>query len=343
MRHRRVWGALLRAWVPLVLCGSAGAQQTVDVTWVTFAQLTAEHANGADGVGFGRDRVRAKAEVTSGPITGGGVLDFGVRNLSDEAPGTFAYVVADLYVNYRVGADHVLRVGQFKTPFGMDFNVPGHQLDLTKRGLEAGLLFDRDVGVMVNGQSGSSGFGYDFGVFNPPGRSRAVNYLASQVGDDNAVIGRLRYDLAQWHAELAYGEATAAGGPGTETYRATDAGVRYTAAKWNAKAEWLEGRGVHGDPSRTESVYYVHGAYSLSDRVEFVARHYAGRSDVAGVGTRLTNDYVGATLHLFNTARMNGRFQANYVFAGEHEDRYSGVSGYRDDTLLVQFQIYAEE
>jgi hypothetical protein len=242
-----------------------------------------------------------------------------------------------------LGENHLLRFGQFKTPLGMDFNMSGHLLDLTKRGMEAGLVFNRDLGVMLNGQRGTSGFGYDIGVFNPPGRSGATSYLASQRGDDNAVVGRLRYDAAAWHAEVAYGESSAAGGPGTATYESTDAGFRYNGSNWNAKIEWIEGRGVRGDAGREETVYYLHGGYTVTPVMELVARHYSGRSDLAGTTTRLANTFLGVSARLFASARSNGRLQVNYVFAGADTGQYSGVSGYRDDSLLVQFQVYVEK
>jgi hypothetical protein len=315
----------------------------VDVTWMSFAQLTAEHADGDGGVEFGRDRVRVKAEATAGRVTGGGVLDFGVRNLDANPPGTFANVVADLYVNYRPAEGHLLRIGQFKTPLGMDFNMPGHELDLTKRGMEAALVLNRDIGLMLAGRLGDTAFGYDVGVFNPPGRSGATRYEAGQVGDENAAVGRIRYDAAPWHAELAYGESGAAGGSGSAPYEIIDAGLRYQGSNWNAKVEWLEGNGVHGVAGRAEAVYYVHGGYRLSPKLEVVARHYVGRSDDAGAVTRLTNTFLGATLQVFSTPRMNGRLQANYVLAGAHEAAYGGVGGYRGDTLLVQLQVYVEK
>ena len=67
-----------------------------------FAQLTAELAAPDEQLTFGTDRVRVKAEVTSGCWRGGGVLNFGVRHLRDHAVGTLANVVADLYANYRL-------------------------------------------------------------------------------------------------------------------------------------------------------------------------------------------------------------------------------------------------
>jgi hypothetical protein len=326
----------LAAWT---LCTAAAAQDEVDLTWLSFAQFTAEHFERTDALRFGTDRIRIKVEARYRRITGGGALDFGARNLGEVPPGTFANVVADLYINFRASERHLLRFGQFKTPFGMDYSVPGHELDLTKRGMDTALVFNRDLGFLVSGAT-ARGFGYDVGVFNPAGRSGATRYLASQLSDGNAVIGRIRYDTANWHAEVAYGESPEAGGPGTASYAATNAGFRYRGTRWNSKVEWIDGQGVLGDAGRSENVYYVHGALTLSPTIELVARHYAGRSDISGTATQLTNTFLGATFRVFETPRMNGRLQANYVIAGAEEIQYTGISGYRGDAVLVQFQLY---
>jgi len=324
-----------------LLCSSAHGQPNVDFTWLTYAQLTAERAEG-DALAFGADRVRVKGEVTSGRYAGGGVLDFGANDLGESPPGTLANVVADVYFNYKIANRHLLRVGQFKTPLGMDFNTPGHLLDVTKRATEVGLSFNRDLGVMASGEP-AAGLGYDVGLFNPPGRSRATNYLETQVGEDYATIGRVRYDRAGWHAEAAYGESTNAGGPGTSSYEAADVGLAFRKNRWNAKVEWIEGSGIQGIADWTETVYYLQAAYALRPTLELVARHYEGRSDLGGSSTRLSNAFLGFTAWLLETGRMSGRLQVNYVLAGHDTAPYTGLSGYRQDTLLVQFQIYAEK
>jgi hypothetical protein len=74
-----------------------------------------------------------------------------------------------------------------------------------------------------------------------------------------------------------------------------------------------------------------------------VARHYEGESSIGGSTTDLRNNYLGVSWRVYETPRMNGRLQVNYVLAGGDELAYTGVRGYRDDAVLVQFQFYADK
>lgn len=337
MIPRTILFASLLCLVPL-----AQAQQALDYAWLSFAQLTGQREDGSQ-ASFGADAIRARAEVTTGRLTAAMQIDLGAPDLGNRVPGALANVIADLYVNYRLADRHTLRFGQFKTPLGMDFSVPGHSLDLTKRGMEAYLVLARDVGLMASGRIGASPFSYDVGVFNPPGRSRATDYDSSQVGEDSASAGRLRFDQGPWHAELATGRASSAGGPGTADYEVADAGLRFARERWTGKIEWIDGSGVLGDPTREQRVYYLHGAYWLREDIELVVRHYNGRSELAGIGTTLSNTFLGVSKHLRDLGRLRGRLQLNYVLAGGDEGSYTGLGGYPDDILLAQFQLYVEK
>jgi hypothetical protein len=324
-------------------CLAAAAENDFEFRWRSYAQLTAERLEGAGGehLDFGADRVRTRLEVEHGPLTGGIMLDFGVEDLGDRAPGALANAIGDLYANYRPNEKHLVRFGQFKTPLGMDFNIPGRSLDLTKRGMEAGLVLQRDVGLMLSGRRVVSGFGYDIGLFNPAGRSPATAHLGSQEGHANTPVVRLHYDVGDWHAEVARGRSDDAGGPGTRDYEIGDAGVSFNRKAWTAKAEWIEGRDIRGVADWDERVYYVHGAYRLTPTLELVARRYEGRSTVAGRATCLTNTYLGATKQPFSNARFEARLQVNYVTVGGDQADYTGLKAYRDNALLAQLQLQA--
>jgi hypothetical protein len=287
--------------------------------------------------------VRFRSEASYRRLAGVVQIDVGAGDLGDSRPGTFANVVTDLYVQYDLGGDHSLRFGQYKTPLGMDFNTSGNALDITKRGVEAGLVLQRGVGVMVSGRDLGGAFGYDVGYFDVAGRSAATAYLESQEGQDNAFAARGHYDMGRWHAELAYGETAHAGGPGTADYRVGDAGLRYSGDRFTLKAEWIDGSNVRGDATRDEDVYFLHGGYELNETFELVARHYEGTSRLGGSSTDLSNTYLGISWQPLVAARLNGRLQANYVIAGGDEGAYTGVRGYRNDAVLVQFQLFVEK
>ncbi|MDX1563412.1 MAG: hypothetical protein R3305_10825, partial [Gammaproteobacteria bacterium] len=312
--------------------------EPIETDWRAYAQLTAEHQDGDGGIDFGADRIRFRGDIRHGRLSGAVQLDLGVRNLGDSEPGSVANVINDLYLNYDIDGRHSVRFGEFKMPLGMDFNVSGGSLDITKRGIEAGLVLQRNLGLMMSGRNLGS-FGYDVGVFNIAGRSPATDYLESQEGDDNAFAVRGHFDRGNWHAELAVGQTPEAGGPGTADYEVADFGLRYMADGWNAKFEWIDGENVRGNSLREEDVFYVHGGYSLNPRLELVARHYEGESRIAGSATELGNTYLGITWQAHESERLYGRLQVNYVMASGDEAAYTGVRGFRDDAVLVQFQF----
>lgn len=321
----------------------APTQAGFDFTGRHYAQLTAEHIDGSDdGLAFGADRIRTRWEATRGPMTGGIMLDFGVPvDLGERQPGALANVIADLFFNYRPNATHVVRFGQFKTPLGMDFNVSGGNMDITKRGMEAGLVLARDLGVMLSGRRVVGGFGYDVGIFNPAGRSLATAHSENQVGSDKAPVVRLHYDATRWDAELAHGRSEQAGGGGTLDYVVSDLAFRFVGERWSAKFEWIEGRDIRGIGDWDERVFFVHGGYRLNPRLELVARYYDGKNTLAGSSTSLTNTYLALTSHLVDTGDFLVRLQVNYVLAGGDGAAYSGLRGFRDDAILMQLQVEA--
>jgi len=319
------------------------AQNDIEFRWRSFAQLTAERVEtSGDSIAFGADRVRTILEATRDQLTAGIMLDFGVRDLGQREPGALANVVGDLYLNYRPSENHTIRFGQFKTPLGMDFNIPGEDLDITKRGVEAGLVLNRDLGVMLSGRRLGSGFGYDVGLFNPAGRSGATAHQDSQVGQDTAPVVRAHYDTPRWHVEAAHGRSEHAGGPGTLDYRVSDVGMIFREDRWVVKGEWVEGRNIRGIDGWTERVYYLHGAYRLRPGLELLGRHYEGTNRLGGVSTRLKNTYLGLTAWVWEGSSMMGRLQVNYVIAGGDKAGYSGIRGFRDDAILVQFQLLVD-
>ena len=331
---------LLLAWiVPGV---GALAQEEIQTNWRTYAQLTVEDLPG-EGLSFGADRIRIRTEATFRQLTGGVMLDFGVDDLGGDKPGALANVIGDLYLNYRPNDTHLLRFGQFKTPVGLDFNIPGRSLDITKRGMEAGLMLNRDLGIMLSGRNVWRGFGYDIGLFNPAGRSPATAHTESQVGKDHAPALRLHYDTPRWHAELARARSEAAGGPGSMDYNVSDFATSFRDQGWTFKAEWAEGQDIRGVAGWDERVYYLHGAYRLRPSLELLIRHYDGESRLSSASTELTNTYLGFTTHLFPDNRFTTRLQINYVLAGGDEQGYTGLSGFRDNTFLLQVQIQAHK
>lgn len=316
-----------------------------DVSWTAFAQLTAEHGEEHDSVRFGADLVRFALRVQQSPWTAFMMVDVNNGDLSARAPGALANVVTDLWVEHAWSERFSARVGQFRAPLGMDYLLPGAGLDIAKRGMEKGLVLERTIGAMLRANGLSGGLGFEAGVFNPAGRSSATAHVGSgpldQVGDDLAYAARVTFDPnAQFHGELAYGASQDAGGPGTADYKVFDLGASWLSGPWTLRAELIAGQNVRGTSGRDERVWYAHAGYAFTPRVSGVLRHYDGESELPMGDTSLTNTFVGVTWFFDAAQRRNHRLMLNYVLAGGDTTAYTGVRGYRDDTVLAQFQFF---
>lgn len=314
-----------------------------------FAQLTSEHVDGSDGIDFSADRIRAGARYSNGPLFGGLVLDFNVPNGGNSTPGTLNNVIKDVWAGWRLSPNWSAKAGQFKAPVGMDFDVPGHLLDITKRGMEKPLVLERAVGAMLSGRKLGAGFGVDLGIFNQAGRSGAVNTPASGEGQRNAYAIRGLFDHGPWHAELSAGLSESAGAAAiSDDYEVFDIGLRYQQAGWTGKLEWISGSAVFGSEGREQTVGYAHVGKFIAPTVELVARHYAGNSELPDSREfALGNTYIGVNWWLANLEQADLRFQANVVLASQDTDEISQftaaggafVGGFTQDAVLLQVQL----
>lgn len=307
-----------------------------------FAQLTAEHFDGNDGIDFSADRVRAGARYSNGPLFGGLVLDFNVPNGGNTTPGTLNNIIKDVWAGWRFSPQWSAKLGQFKAPVGMDFNVPGNQLDITKRGMEKPLVLERAAGAMLSGRKLGPGFGFDIGVFNPAGRSGAVATPATAEGDANAWAVRGLFDRGPWHAELSMGGSESAGTTtDSEDYTVVNAGLAVKQSRWTGKLEWIAGDQVLGIDNQEQTVAYAHLGKRVTQQLELVARHYAGTSDLPdGSSFDLGNTYLGINWWAQGLRQASLRFQANVVLASQDEPPAGAfVGGFRQDAVLLQLQL----
>jgi hypothetical protein len=358
--------------------GSGGG---VSVRWFGYSQITVEkyREDGAskdqvvgdgDGLRFGADRIRVGYEARFGEsVYSRLMVDFNEDHETDQLPA----IIQDALVGYDFGALR-WQVGQFKTPLGMDFSRSGAELDITKRGLEKGLVLERALGTMVSADG--PGFGVDAGVFNPAERSGAVK--AGVVGEDYAYAGRLRLDPASWlHAEVAYGASqvdadTVTADSGTQwpaaAYRVWDAGLAVTPGGGvTLKAEYIAGSNIKNRDGDDETVWYGHAGWRFAPRWEAVVRHYEAEADInalpvgggpnAGqnrVGeTSLSNTFLGVNFFLNPDRPREARLQLNYVVVqgddgwrvrpsdGSTRPRFGGLKKEfwtTDDAWLLQAQ-----
>ncbi|NND59923.1 MAG: hypothetical protein HKN49_06595 [Gammaproteobacteria bacterium] len=335
----------LKVIAAVALLFAASNSHAQELNWFGFAQLTATSTEADDSFEFGADGVRAGFTVNNGDWTSKLVLDLNGNNLDQSRPGSLPNIIFDLFTQYQLNDNHSVRLGQFKAPIGMDFSMPATGLDFTRRGLDAGLVLNRTLGVMLSGRRFDNGFGYDVGIFNPAGRSAATQHIGSgpldQAGDDFSFAGRVLFDPSEeWHFEAALGSSQAAGGPGTEDLRVIDFGARWHKDAWTIKGEYITATDIRGSAGHDESVIYLHGEYAFSPRLSALVRHYHGESEVGSVSSDLDNTYFGLTWFLDQQRRSNNRIMVNYVLASGDTVRYTGVRGLRQDGLYIQYQFH---
>lgn len=315
--------------------------ETLSIQPFGFMQITAEALDGTasgdddDSVRFDADRVRLGYNLSWGKVFNKLQLDFNRNDISKKTAG-LPEIIKDALVGYTFHEAAKFQIGMFKTPVGMDFNVSGKKLDITKRGMEKSLVLERSLGAMMSGSKIGPGFGYDVGIFNPTTRSSAVT--GGDAGDQQGYAARLRYDLDKaLHAEISYGASEEAGGVGTEDYAVWDLAAAYYWRDLTLKAEYIAGSNVRGADGRDQTVWLAHAGYRFHPMFEGIVRHYQGETDPSN--TSLGNTFFGLNIFLKPDKKEAARIQVNYVLASGDKDDWSGIGGYTDDALLVQFQV----
>ena len=327
-----------------------------------FAQLTAESFDrqdmpsnpdlgDRDGVEFDADRVRFGAKMKWGRLFAN--LHFDANNTTPgRRTGGLASFIRDANGGYRFSKAALVKVGQFKTPLGMAFNMSGKKLPLNKRTLTDRLAFDRTLGIMLSGRAiggfdDKSGFGYDLFYGNPVGRAGTARQTGSQVGDAATWVARLSYDVAKrWHLEASLGEVQDAGGKNTEDLQTWDIGIRGKIGKpFSYRAEYISADNVRGKDNDQESAWFVEGAYAFTKMIEGVVRYQQARFEPdLGEDTDISIFDVGVNVYLGQN-KTNGRLQISYQSVGGDEEKYTGrattggFSDHRWDALLGQLQV----
>jgi len=314
------------------------------------------------GAFFKAQRIRMGWNYYGGPVRGKLFLDFNQSHTSDE--GGLPKMIKDAFMSYRWSDSAFLRLGMIKTPLGMGFTVPGWNLDIAERNkIDKGLVLERDFGLMLSGrligdesklktnglemgrERRGHGLGYDIGVFNPAGRSSAVKWDKSIIGDALAWVGRIHYDYGNpLHIEASYGVSEQAGGPGTEDYSVWDFGVNSKNPKWEASFEYIAGSNVQGVKDFDQDTFSLAFGYLVAPNVEAVVKHYQASADNPTAGdSDLSNTYFGINYYLSPLKYKWRDFQRqkiviNYFVAGGDTDDWTGKWGYLDDGWIIQWQ-----
>ncbi len=338
-----------------------------------FSQLEMRGGDGNSaegGVLFKAQRLRLGAIYVHQPWFGKLLVDFNQSAAATD--GGLPKTIKDALVGYRFSDAAFFRMGMMKSPVGMDFTTSGWDLDIVERNkMEKGLVLERAFGVMISGrqifgnepdpkrirgtevghekQSGT-GLGYDLAFFNPAGRSSAVTWDSSQLGDANAYAARVHYDHG-WplHVEASYGTSQEAGGVGTEDYEVYDFGLDSSLRNrtLTLKAEYISGSSIKGESGWDQNCFIGTAGLLLSPRVEAMVKHYAASASRTGVDTDLGNTYIGLNLFVAPTGssptkRQAQRIQVNYVMvSGDDRDAattFNGLAGMTANGWTMQWQ-----
>lgn len=356
----------------------------IKVNFYGFAQFEARAGDGLpinDGIRFSAQRIRLGSSYFHGPVFAKLFLDFNQpfdRTGSDPGSGGIPRMIKDAFVGYKWNNAAFIKVGMMKTPLGMNFTIPGWNLDNIERsGLDKGLVLERDFGLMLSGrliggpkdqkmkvngtemghERWGKGFGYDIGVFNPAGRSSAVKWNPAVLGDALAYVGRIHYDhTTKLHTELSYavseqaGEPVDEGEPETLDYKVMDFGLNSFILKdrFNIKFEYIMGESIFGTEGRDQDTFSLALGYRVVKTFELILKHYqasATRDDSATTAdTDLGNTYFGFSWYLAPLqdkprTLQNHRIQFNYVFtSGDDDGDWTGRGGYQDVVYLAQYQ-----
>jgi hypothetical protein len=357
--------------------------------WALRSNLT-----GGDGPMFAAQRIRWGMNYTNGPIAGKLFMDFNQPTTSlNDVPvgvdpggdlifetrwtdaGGLPLYIKDAFAAYRVSNAFMVRLGMIKSPLGMDFTVPGWNLDIAQRGgLEKALVLERDMGLTVSGrligqgdenpmktnglemgnERQGHGFGYDLFVGNPAGRSGAVVWDRTVLGEALAYAGRLHFDMGKTlHVEAAYGISENAGGtldPGDEDYEVYDIGVasELFESKLELKFEYISGNNIRGVKDREQNAAVFTAGWLFMPSLQAVIKTYQANASRPGTpDTSLGNTYLGINWYLARLSTNHRDLQRsklvfNYILVnGDDVDAdtpWNGMAGYRDSAYIIQWQ-----
>ena len=329
-------------------------------------------------VGFRAQRIRLGWKYVAGNLRGKVFLDFNQKHNDPAATNGAAVpnMIKDAFIAYKFNNAFIPKLGVIKMPNGMGFTMPGWNLDIAERAFDKSLVLERNMGLMISGRGigfeGNKangfemgherpwkGFGYDVMVANQASRSKAAKSSA-MGGKSYAVRGMFDY-TEKLHTEISYAKSENADGlDGTLTngldYSNVNAGIDSNLGKLSLKAEYTTAHNIKGVQDYDEDTYTATAAYFVRPNLELVAKTIQGSAQKGtnAKTTKLGNTYLGFNLFLsqphsdFSRKSKRGRNQHKVVFnyiiasgsgATEGTDKWTGLSGYRDNAFIAQYQF----
>ena len=288
-------------------------------------------------------------------------------------------LVKDAFVSYVADPAFVVKLGLIKMPNGMSFTMPGWNLDITERGFDKSLALERNTGLMFSGRGigweGNKvdgfemgherpwkGFGYDVMIANQASRSAAVGGSGSTEFGGNSYAVRGMFDYTEkLHFEASYAVSENADGgdaltTNKEDYSNINVGVDSNLGELSLKAEFFDAKNITGIKDYDEQVVTATAGYFVMPSLELVAKHLQGTATkgTGAIETDLGNTYLGFNYFIdqpysgFSRSDKRNRNQHKVVFnyivasgdgASEGADKWTGLSGYRDNAFIAQYQF----
>ena len=206
-------------------------------------------------------------------------------------------VLQDAFIELRLRPQVHLRTGKFKVPYSLERLQAAADVLFVERSLAGNVIPVRDVGVMLMGVPGKSGFEWEVGAFNG-----VYDSGATDGNGDNALelAGRLFYQPFQSRPEsrlkgLGFGIAGTTGSAREALNNQT-----FRTAGRNAFFRYTEG--VAGDGQRTRlapQFFFYTGSFGL------LGEHFTTRQKIRKDALTTTDEITGFNL------------QASYVLTGE--------------------------
>jgi porin-like protein len=211
------------------------------------------------------------------------------------------------------------------------------------------------------------GFGYDIMIANQASRSGALKTSTDDGsiefgGNSYAVRGMFDY-TEKLHIEASYAMSENADGKdalttNNENYKSINIGVDSNLGPVSLKAEYTTGENIQGVKGYDEKVWTATAGYFVLPSLELVGKHISAEAEGKTGNTHTTelaNTYLGFNYFISSPyqdmsrkakrARNQHKVVFNYIIAsgsGATEnatDKWTGLSGYRDDAFIAQYQF----
>lgn len=340
---RSTINVLATTWLAIAVCAASDAVAAEVTTYPNvkpfgYVQFTGTSGSGTTPHQFGFDRVRLGVKGDIDERIGYRVMLELLKLTSPAKGNTTVDGLLDAMLTYKVVPALKISAGQFKVPFGMEYNTSAAKLDVIGFGMSTNVTLDRGLGMMASGRDvAGSGLGYDVGVFNAGTRAAGTSYTSGILGRSDMVAGRLLFDGfgKLLHLEAGGAHEAVNGGP---AYTAGYAGLRLRYDPLELKAEWLRGR----QGARRTTVVYGQLLATVLEHYELVGKWERTRLTDTGVNLTADNMIFGINAALDPKKPQRARLQLDYAVAKKDAKslgtRVGFMKGYKDNQVKLLLQ-----